>query len=68
METTDNQKAYDEKYTLEKARRGEFYEKQSQVFQNVLAHVDEQVSNQMDKVTSDEQSKVLMIYTGHSEI
>ena len=65
METGGTPKSYLEKYSFEKRKRGEFYEKQSQLFQSVLAHVDEQVTTQMDKVTLEEQSKVLMIYTGH---
>lgn len=65
MESTNTPKSYQETYSFEKRKRKEFYEKQSQLFQNVLAHVDEQVSTQMDKVSSD-LSKVLMIYTGNS--
>ena len=42
----------------------EYYEKQSKIFQNVLAHVDEQVRTQMDKVCCTDHLRVLMIYTG----
>jgi len=47
-----------------KKKRSEFYEKQSKIFQNVLAHVDEEVRTQMDKVCCTDHLRVLMIYTG----
>jgi len=46
----------------------EYYEKQSKIFQNVLAHVDEQVRTQMDKVCCTDHLRVLMIYTGFSRL
>lgn len=50
----------------EKQRRQEFHEKQNDLFHNVLAHLDEQVKSQMDKIHPNDHKKVLIIYTGET--
>ena len=55
---------YAVKHEDELRKQSEIQEKQCQLFQNVLAHVDAQVTGQMDKVCSTQETRVLMIYTG----
>ena len=53
-----------DQHAKEKKRRKEYYEKQNKLFHNVLAHLDEQVNAQMDKVGPIDHKKILIIYTG----
>ncbi len=57
-------KSRQEHYAEEHQRRKEFLEKQNTLFHSVLAHLNEQVKNQIDKMFPDEYKKILVIYTG----
>jgi hypothetical protein len=50
--------------TLKKNSVAKSFMKQNDLFHNVLAHLDEQVKSQMDKVHPSDHKKVLIIYTG----
>lgn len=63
-DTKTEEPTFKESSTQARKKSKEFYEKQSKIFQNVLAHVDEQVRTQMDKVCCIDHLRVLMIYTG----
>jgi len=64
FDSTDGETFHDS-YAEETKRRNEFHEKQNILFHNVLAHLDEQVKGQMDKVTPNDHKQVLIIYTGY---
>jgi len=66
MDFDDNNdgNTFKDQHNEEKKRRNEFHEKQNILFHNVLAHLDEQVKAQMDKVDNTDHRKVLIIYTG----
>lgn len=61
----ENDATYAATYDDEKQKQFEIQCEQCQLFQNVLAHVDEQVKGQMDKVLTSQETRVLMIYTGY---
>ena len=68
MNSDHTEDSHLKKYCDEKRKEGEPHEQQTILFQHVLAHVDNQVRAQMDKVTLDDKTKVLIIYTGNKPI